>query len=620
MMRNLFRNPFSKVKPLTLPKEVPLKKFSFKMPLKKPFSTLPFSGKSGSRKIIYRLYTSYILILLFMLAVGGVGLYSQSKAAQATQELYEDRLQSVSGLLGLSTDFERLNAYTASALLTKHESAEEQTKIIVELKEKVTKEVAQLTENQAKYGINAGDLQTFTLIWNGYSKDLNGIIDWMKKGNESVGSSNGMALAVSTYNSQLVSKKDALTEYLQETVDLNNKLALNSYEQTKALQQNIFYVQIGLIVIAILLSALVGQLVARSIVNPLSMVVNAAQEIAQGRLHKQINLNRKDELGQLGEAFNQMSENIRALIAQVKQASGNVSASSIELMASAEQTKQAVNQIATMIQEVASGAEVQVYSVEESKIGINEMVVGIQRITETAVAVSESSQNSAKEAEQGNVSIQRVISQMGTIETSVGHSAAAVKELAEHSRSIGKIVNTISDIASQTNLLALNATIEAARAGEHGRGFAVVANEVRKLAEQTADSARQITQIIEEIQTGTNRAVETMNKGTEEVQIGITIVNEAGQAFEKILASTQHVADQIAEVSAVTEEISASSDQVAASVEELARIAKESSGNTQSVAATTQQQLAFIEEIAASVNALNQMSKQLEEVIGRFEV
>ncbi|WP_164553267.1 methyl-accepting chemotaxis protein [Brevibacillus marinus] len=581
----------------------------------------PAAGpKKRNGKLIYKLYTSYTLILALMLAVGGLSLYALQQSAKETQSLYEDRLQSVSDLLTLASDFEQLNSMTASVLLTKYAQAEEQATAISEMKEQVNKQIAELNNNQARFGIDSNDLQTFMVIWNGYSADLDGILEWVRKGDEAIGNSDGMGLAISTFNTKLTVKIGVLTEYLQEAVELNKQLALSSYTNFQNLQANIFYIQTALVALAILLTIVIGQLMARSIVKPLGQVVHAAQEIAQGKLQQQIHINRGDELGVLGDAFNQMADNIRDLIRQVHQASQRVTTSSSELLSSAEQTKQAVNQIATMIEEVASGAETQVKSVEESKLGISEMVLGIQRITETSQVVAESSQETAKEAEQGTVAIQRAIDQMNTIESSVGESANAVKVLAEHSRNIGKIVNTITDIASQTNLLALNATIEAARAGEHGKGFAVVANEVRKLAEQTAGSAQQIKKIIEEIQTGTHLAVETMDKGTQEVKRGIEIVNEAGMAFQKIFAATQHVADQIAEVSAVTEEISASSDEVAATADELARIAQESSDNTQSVAATTQQQLAFIEEISNSVNTLNQMARDLEAVLKRFEL
>lgn len=576
--------------------------------------------KKRNGKLIYKLYISYTIILILMLAVGGVSLYMQNQSAKETQSLYEDRLQSVSELLTLSNDFEKLNTMTASVLLTKYAQAENQANMIAELKEKVNEEISQLNQHQARYGIDSNDLQTFMVIWDGYSVDLDGILEWVRKGDEAVGNSDGMGLAISTFNTKLTVKIGVLTEYLQDAVELNKELAQNSYKNFQSLQKNIFTIQTTLVGVAILLTIVIGQLIARSIVKPLRVVVHAAQEIAQGRLQQQIQINRSDELGVLGDSFNQMADNIRDLIQQVQQASQRVTTSSGELLSSAEQTKQAVNQIATMIEEVASGAETQVKSVEESKLGINEMVLGIQRITETSQVVSEASQETAKEAEQGTVAIQNAIDQMSTIESSVGETANAVKVLAEHSRNIGKIVNTITDIASQTNLLALNATIEAARAGEHGKGFAVVANEVRKLAEQTAGSAQQITKIIEEIQSGTQVAVETMDKGTLEVKRGIEIVNEAGQAFQRIFAATQHVADQIAEVSAVTEQISASSDEVAATADELARIAQESSDNTQSVAATTEEQLAFIEEIVNASNNLNQMARDLETVLKRFEI
>ncbi|MFM1652371.1 methyl-accepting chemotaxis protein [Brevibacillus sp. B_LB10_24] len=587
----------------------------------------PEGGQGGAAKnprkgmkLIFRLYGSYALILCILLAVGGAGLYSGSKSLQVIEDMYENRLISVSEMMHLASDFEKLNGTIASALLLHSGMAVNQVKPIQEIRDTVKQEIELLKNKQEIYGISQDDLDTFNIIWTGYESDLNKILEWIQKGNEVVGSGTGMSIAISTYNTNLAAKISALTKYLQDVVASNSNMAEANYHEAQALQQKIFIVQISLAIIAAVLTVVVGGMVSKSILEPLRRVGTAAQEIARGKLNQQIDVKRMDELGMLAVSFNQMAANIRDLIMQVQQASGKVAASSDELSQSTEQTKVAINQIAEMIEEVATGADAQVQSVEESKQAITEMVSGIMNISESSSQVAEASQETAREAEQGNYSLQRAVNQMGTIKSSVGDTAVMVKALNERSRDIGKIVGTITDISAQTNLLALNATIEAARAGEHGRGFAVVADEVRKLAEQTGESARQITGMITEIQTDTNRAVEAMNKGTQEVDLGMGIINEAGEAFQRIYASIQNVASQIQQVTAVTETLSASSEEVAATVEELARIARDSSANTQGVAATTEEQLAYIEEISSAVHQLNQMANDMQSVINKFEV
>jgi methyl-accepting chemotaxis protein len=418
----------------------------------------------------------------------------------------------------------------------------------------------------------------------------------------------------------LVPKINGLTNILEEWVTQNDQLALASYEKAKQLQQQIEMIQIGLIVLATVVSALVGWLVARSIVTPLRMVVNAADGMAQGLLNQKVELERKDELGQLALSFNQMSLNIRALIEQVKKAGDQVATSSEQLSESAEQTKQAVNHITLTIQEVATGAEAQVQGSEESAKAMEEMAIGIQRIAEKSSVVLDASVETVKEAEKGNDSIQIAVRQMDSISHSVNNSASVIKLLGERSKEIGDIVQVITSISSQTNLLALNAAIEAARAGEHGRGFAVVAGEVRKLAEQSRKSAEQITGLIQKMQEGTTQAVSAMEDGTREVKTGIVTVHQAGEAFERIVKAAQRVAEQIEEVSASSEQMSASSQQVTASVEEITTIAKESAEGTQNIASASEEQLASIEEISASSDALNKMAQELKEVIGKFKV
>ena len=209
---------------------------------------------------------------------------------------------------------------------------------------------------------------------------------------------------------------------------------------------------------------------------------------------------------------------------------------------------------------------------------------------------------------------------MGSIAEKVDQSAAIVQKLDKQSLEIGGIVSVISGIATQTNLLALNAAIEAARAGENGRGFAIVAGEVRKLAEQSERSAKQISSLIEQIQLDTQLAVRAMEEGTREVAAGSQIVHEAGESFQLIVRAIEQVADQTRDVSSIAEQMSAGSEEITASVAESATIAKQSSSAAQLVADNTTQQLASLQEVAASANDLSQMSQKLQAAISKFKV
>jgi methyl-accepting chemotaxis protein len=594
---------FSKFKRMSGGKEQNFERFSFK-----------------NLKVIFKLYSSYTLILMILLLVGGVSLYAGSQLEEATQEIYEQRLTSITEMLTLSAGFEHLNSSVSSTLLLNSDSAGPNIVSINQSIEQLKQEIQQISQNQEAYGISMDEIQTFSLIWDGYNEDLGKVLDWIKIGQKEIGSTTGIGLAIGTYNNQLVPKINGLTKILSGWVVKNDQLALASYDKAKQLQKQIEIVQIILIVMAAVVSALVGWLVARSIVVPLRMVVRAADDMAQGALNQKVELERKDELGQLALSFNQMSVNIRTLIERAKKTGEQVAVSSEQLSQSAEQTKQAINQITLTIQEVAAGTETQVQGAEESAKAMEEMSKGIQRIAEKSTVVLDASVETVKEAEQGNDSIQKAVRQMDSISHSVNHSASVIKSLGERSKEIGEIVEVITSISSQTNLLALNAAIEAARAGEHGRGFAVVADEVRKLAEQSRKSAEQITDLIQKIQEGTTQAVSAMIDGTREVETGIVTVHQTGEAFKLIVKAAQRVAEQIEEVSASSQQMSASSQQVTASVEEIITIAKESAEGTQNIATASEEQLASVEEISGSADALNKMAQELKEVIGKFKL
>ncbi|MGG3889756.1 methyl-accepting chemotaxis protein [Metabacillus fastidiosus] len=399
--------------------------------------------------------------------------------------------------------------------------------------------------------------------------------------------------------------------------DLLEKGSKDASEKVADTKVDILVLGILAVLIGIGIAIFIGRLISKPVIE----IADAANKISNGDLTvDNIKVKNRDEIGDLANSFNQMAGNLRVLIEKVSLNSIQVASSAEELTAGAEQTTQATHQIATSIQEVAGGAEIQGQGANESSLAMKEMAVGIQQVAQTTSFVSELAIETSDEAINGNDSLQKVIHQMNTISEVVDNSASVVKELGEHSKEIEKIIEVITSIADQTNLLALNAAIEAARAGEHGRGFAVVADEVRKLAEQSKESADQIASLIRKIQGDTTHAVDVMDKGTQEVKVGIVVVHEAEEGFKKILRLIEQVTSQIQEASTSSEEISVSVEKVSVSIEEIARIARDSASNTQNVASASEEQLASMEEITSSASDLSKMAEELQLHINQFKV
>ncbi len=375
------------------------------------------------------------------------------------------------------------------------------------------------------------------------------------------------------------------------------------------------------IVVVLILASLIIAWFARRIAQPIQTLELAANKIAGGDLSQaHLNISSNDEIGRLAKSFEQMAQNVRALIKQIHSDAEHLAASSEELTASADQSSQATNQVAISIQEVASGAAEQMEAANSAAAIVTEMSAGIEEIAANASSVASQTESAADKAVKGGAAVEKAVSQMGQIEQTVNTSAAVVAKLGERSKEIGQIVDAISGIAGQTNLLALNAAIEAARAGEQGRGFAVVAEEVRKLAEQSEEAAKKIAGLIGEIQVDTDKAVQAMQTGTREVKTGAEVVNAAGASFREIAELVTEVSDQVKQISKAIQEMAQGSQKIVESVDRIDGLSKKSAGEAQSVSAATEEQLASMEEIATSSRALATLAQELQTAVVKFRI
>jgi methyl-accepting chemotaxis protein len=299
--------------------------------------------------------------------------------------------------------------------------------------------------------------------------------------------------------------------------------------------------------VAAVIVVFVGFFIAVSIANPVKQVAIIAGKIAGGDFTVETQVKRKDEIGQLGQAFNAMSESLRSLIRTAVEMSTGVNSGSESVSAASE--------------EMSS-------SLEEVSASTNEFAANATSLSENSQSMADTNAKILSRAEEGNKAIEEAVNQMQVINNRVRELQGVITEVDQRSNDIGKILGVITDIADQTNLLALNAAIEAARAGEQGRGFAVVAEEVRKLAEQSAGAAKEIGELIIATQEESKKALESMNLGVQDVEAGTEVVSKTGVTFGEILNDVKGISKQVEETASSAQELSAGSEEMAASIEE----------------------------------------------------
>ncbi|GKU76379.1 methyl-accepting chemotaxis protein [Paenibacillus sp. L3-i20] len=409
-------------------------------------------------------------------------------------------------------------------------------------------------------------------------------------------------------------KAEELAAFQQGLLDKEKETTAREVASIKTL---IIFLALAAILTSLIISWFIGRMMSR----PIVAIAQAAKKIAMGDLSShEVSVTNKDEVGDLAISFNQMSNNLRQLIYQVSSNTEQVAASSQQLTATSEQASFASQQIATTMQHVATDVKQQFHHLEEASTTMDEMAESVQQIAGHAKNVSSTANEAYVRASEGGQTIRSAIEQMNSIHRTVSSLSQLINGLNERSSQIGKILKAISDIAKQTNILSLNAGIEAARAGENGRGFAVVAGEIRKLAEESAQSAGQIAEQISAIQEETKHAVHTMGTATTEVSSGIEAVHSAGAAFEHIQGSVNSVNKQIHEVSTSIHQMAAGAEQIVQSMKFITGISETTGTGAQEVSAETENQLSSMEKVSSSARELSEMAEQLQITIEKFKV
>ena len=341
--------------------------------------------------------------------------------------------------------------------------------------------------------------------------------------------------------------------------------------------------------LAALLAAVFSLLITRSVTLPMGRMQSTMVEVgSSGDFTRRIAVDSRDEVGQTARSFNNLMGSLQTTLREMHDNIDKVLDASRSLSASSQQ--------------VATSSAHQSESASAMAAAVEQVTVSINHVSDGAREALEISRKSGDLSGQGSEIIHKAATEMRHIADTVRQTSSAIENLGQQSTQISSIAQVIKEIAEQTNLLALNAAIEAARAGEQGRGFAVVADEVRKMAERTANATKEITEMIDSIQSTARVAVTSMAEAGSQVDGGVTLAQQAGDAINQIKEKSAQVLRTVGDISSALAEQSSASNDIATHIEKVAQMTEENSAATKETAGASDHLVQLADTMRTAVN------------------
>lgn len=561
-------------------------------------------------KVSYKILIMVLIAVVGMAIVGVRGTYSIKTANEEMVRLYEEDLRSIE-LLGQACEKMRIIQVRSMQVIADPSRLEE-------LSKSQSKDIDEMTQILEEYqgiaskGEEKAKIDEMMGQWQKFKISMPAVMSAVKAG----GSQAGIAEYNKEARQDTVTLRDSLTALSDET----RKDAASVNEVNIAEGESSITMMLATTLVCLVLLLVCSYKLTRAIKAPLEIMIHVCDKLSKGNFRVNTTPStRGDEFGDVQRALYSMTMEVSKLLKSFSQATEQIAASSEELNASSIESANAATAVAQSVGEATSIVIEQQGAVENGTHSVAEITSSVENISSEAKTVATAAQEAAGKARSGSTVVGASVSQIQSVAETVNNTAELVDKLGIRSQEIGAIVDTISNLAGQTNLLALNAAIEAARAGEQGRGFAVVAEEVRKLAEQSAEAAQQIASLIGTIQNDTAQAVDSMTTGREAVAQGAQSVESLYHVFEDINSQVEEVSGKISDMASAVGRLAAQADGISDQMRVIDSGSSKVSDNMQSISAATEQQSASAQEIAAASDALAQQAQEVQENLQRFQ-
>lgn len=387
------------------------------------------------------------------------------------------------------------------------------------------------------------------------------------------------------------------------------------YQSLETLLIRIIAIATGIIIVFII----VALVIARTLTRPIKQLSTEVEKVSKGDFSVELNVQSRDEIGQLTESFNTMIHSVSQLIFGVKQSVSEVHDASTQLSAVAEETSASSEEISRAMSQVSAGTTEAAHFAETTNEETLQLSDKIQNLLSQAEELKSFAESVEQIQSEGVTQMNELSSQAKTSLQVVNGVSVSIAELASKIEQIASVVTVIDDISNQTNLLALNASIEAARAGEHGKGFAVVADEVRKLAEETSKATTEIAKTIDEVNKGSHEAVVAMTESKEMTERQASVINETSERFTSLAKENQKVMTAVETITTDVLDINAYKDTVVHAISQIASILEETAAATEEVDASSAEQLQALRMVTESAESLQQNGEVLDKEIKKFK-